>query len=359
MGFFQTFIKMRIFLAFLALVSGDNDKTVDPNEVLTPFQNQLRAIYPPFPLMDIYQRQLRKIYGDHEAGKVYKKLVAEKKVMQPNQIKFDLNMDWLYDLMRNQTRRNYLQKLSEPSNVVLMSVSRFPMVDTHLGCWILVNFDSYDANQATADLVQMLSRHFYEKCSIGLVDITYPANWELLSPIVSMNTPSILLKRSDTKMVRFEFKPKDWSAMVMPLSTFGQEVGPTQISQLGEGLPGLIEKLIYEPLSDDGKIEAIYSPMQAMSNEKKQLMRFLIEQYRISQNKRVHGKLQADLDSKLYTEGSDDMMATWAVYIEEEMADGGLRKHLESALDDYWTNVPLERVDGDAYTTRLGPETSL
>ena len=84
-------------------------------------------------------------------------------------------------------------------------------------------------------------------------------------------------------MVRFEFKPKDWSAMVMPLSTFGQEVGPTQIGQLGEGLPGLIEKLIYEPLTDDGKIEAIYSPMQAMSNEKKQLMRFLIEQYRISQ----------------------------------------------------------------------------
>ena len=115
--------------------------------------------------------------------------------MQPNQIKFDLNMDWLYDLMRNQTRRNYLEKLSEPSNVVLMSVSRFSMVDTHLGCWILVNFDSYDADQATTDLVHMLSRHFHEKCSIGLVDITYPANWELLSPIVSQNTPSILLKR--------------------------------------------------------------------------------------------------------------------------------------------------------------------
>ena len=85
-------------------------------------------------------------------------------------------------------------------------------------------------------------------------------------------------------MVRFEFKPKDWSAMVMPLSTFGQEVGPTQIAQLGEGgLPGFIEKLIYDPLSDDSKIEAIYSPMQAMSNEKKRMMRFLIEQFRLQQ----------------------------------------------------------------------------
>ena len=84
-------------------------------------------------------------------------------------------------------------------------------------------------------------------------------------------------------MVRFEFKPKDWSAMVMPLRTFGQEVGLTQIDQLGEGLAAFIDKLIYEPLSDDSKIEAIYSPMQAMSNEKKHMMRYFVEQYRVKQ----------------------------------------------------------------------------
>ena len=115
--------------------------------------------------------------------------------MEPNEIKFDVNMDWLYDLLNNKTRQDYLQQLTAPSNVALLSVPRFPMVDTHLGCWILVNFDSYDMDQHTTDLIEMLSRHFHEKCSIGLVDITYPPNWELLSPIVSQNTPSILLKR--------------------------------------------------------------------------------------------------------------------------------------------------------------------
>jgi len=158
-------------------------------------------------------------------------------------------------------------------------------------------------------------------------------------------------------MVRFEFKPKDWSAMVMPLSTFGQEVGPTQIAQLGEGgLPGFIEKLIYDPLSDDSKIEAIYSPMQAMSNKKKRMMRFLIEQYRLQQNKRVHGKLQADVDEKLYTEGSDDMKDAWELYIAQEMADGGLRDYLQNALNEYWTKTPFEQVNEEDYTTRLGPQ---
>ena len=65
-----------------------NTNSVDPNEVLSPFQNQLRAVYPPFPLMHIYQRQLRKIYGDEEAAKVYKKLVAEKKGFSATFISF-------------------------------------------------------------------------------------------------------------------------------------------------------------------------------------------------------------------------------------------------------------------------------
>ena len=84
-------------------------------------------------------------------------------------------------------------------------------------------------------------------------------------------------------MIQFEFKPKDWSVMVMPLRTFGQEIGLTQIDQLGEGLPAFIDKLIYDPLSDDSKIEAIYSPMLVMSNEKKEMMRHFVQQYRVKQ----------------------------------------------------------------------------
>ena len=56
--------------------------SVDPDEVLSPWQNELRAIYPPFPIMDVYQRQLRNIYGDKEAHKVYKDLLKEDKSLQ-------------------------------------------------------------------------------------------------------------------------------------------------------------------------------------------------------------------------------------------------------------------------------------
>ena len=84
-------------------------------------------------------------------------------------------------------------------------------------------------------------------------------------------------------MVQFEFKGRKGSAMVMPLSSFGQEIGQSQIEKLADELPSYIDKLIYQPLSDDSKIEAIYSPMEVMADEKKQMMRFFIQRYRIEQ----------------------------------------------------------------------------
>ena len=84
-------------------------------------------------------------------------------------------------------------------------------------------------------------------------------------------------------MVQFEFKGRKGNAMVMPLSSFGQEIGQSQIETLGEKLPSFIDKLIYQTLSDDSKIEAIYSPMEVMADDKKQMMRFFIQRYRVEQ----------------------------------------------------------------------------
>ena len=84
-------------------------------------------------------------------------------------------------------------------------------------------------------------------------------------------------------MVQFEFKGRKGSAMRMPLSSFGQEIGQSQMEKLAEELPSFIDKLIYQILSDDSKIEAIYSPTEVMTVEKKQMMRFFVQRYRIEQ----------------------------------------------------------------------------
>ena len=141
----------------------------------------------------------------------------------------------------------------------------------------------------------------------------------------------------------------------MPLRTFGQEIGLTQIDQLGEGLPAFIDKLIYDPLSDDSKIEAIYSPMLVMSNEKKEMMRHFVQQYRVKQNKRVHERIRDDLKKGLYTEDSPDLFDAWSLYIQQEMSDGGLREHLQMVLNEYWTKVPFEEINANDFVTRLSP----
>ena len=60
---------------------------------------------------------------------------------------FVQNMDWLHGLITNMTRQNYMKRLEDLENVVLLTPHRFPILDDFVGCYVIVNFNSYNLDE--------------------------------------------------------------------------------------------------------------------------------------------------------------------------------------------------------------------
>ena len=77
-----------------------------------------------------------------------------------------------------------------------MQLFRFNAIDDD--CWIIVTLNS--TRFEGIELLRELSTNFYEKCSIGVVDITFPSNYDLFKTVLE-NTrshddgPAVMLKK--------------------------------------------------------------------------------------------------------------------------------------------------------------------
>ena len=71
-----------------------------------------------------------------------------------------------------------------------------------------------------------------EKCIIGAVDVTFPPNWHLIGNIVEEQTPSILLKRSETKISYIGFNEKKWVQKLLPVQAWGEVINARTVSDL-------------------------------------------------------------------------------------------------------------------------------
>ena len=120
-----------------------------------------------------------------------------------------------------------------------------------------------------------------EKCTIGAVDVTFPPNWHLIGDIVEEQTPSILLKRSGTKISYIGFNEKKWVQKLLPLQTWGEVINARTVKDLySEGkLERYIEESIYHPMAEDLKIRSIYSDMLVSQNRNKYPVYQLIKQF--------------------------------------------------------------------------------
>ena len=181
------------------------------------------------------------------------------------------------------TRQNYMKRLEELENVVLLAPHRFPILDDFVGCYVIVNFNSYNLDEMlpTYKLILNLSNSLMEKCIIGAVDLTFPPNWNLVGPFVGEETPSMLLKRSETKISYMDFNEKKWVQKLLPIQAWGQAIDADTLKDLySEGkLVRYIEESIYHPMPEDLKIRSIYSDILVAQNKNKYPVYQLIKQF--------------------------------------------------------------------------------
>ena len=93
-----------------------------------------------------FRNELIREYGS-EAKDIYKDLIKTNRVPKyPGEL-FVQNMDWLHGLITNMTRQNYMKRLEDLENVVLLTPHRFPILDDFVGCYVIVNFNSYNLDE--------------------------------------------------------------------------------------------------------------------------------------------------------------------------------------------------------------------
>ena len=61
-------------------ISDDQEKVLRLEKVLSPWQNELRTVYPPFPLLNVFKQELMRKYGDEDKTReAYNELLKENK----------------------------------------------------------------------------------------------------------------------------------------------------------------------------------------------------------------------------------------------------------------------------------------
>ena len=86
-------------------------------------------------------------------------------------------------------------------------------------------------------------------------------------------TPSMFLKKSNTKISFISFMDQDWKQLFFPISSWGNFHTAEDINKLEDKneveLERFINEEVYLPMSEDLKIRSIYSPLLVTNDEDK------------------------------------------------------------------------------------------
>ena len=86
-------------------------------------------------------------------------------------------------------------------------------------------------------------------------------------------TPSMFLKKSNTKISFISFMDQDWKQLFFPISSWGSFHTAEDIKKLEDKneveLERFINEEVYLPMSEDLKIRSIYSPLLVTNDEDK------------------------------------------------------------------------------------------
>ena len=86
-------------------------------------------------------------------------------------------------------------------------------------------------------------------------------------------TPSMFLKKSNTKVSFISFMDQDWKQLLFPISSWGSFQSADDLKRFESKdeneVERFINKEVYDPMSEDMKIRSIYSPMLVSNDEDK------------------------------------------------------------------------------------------
>jgi len=329
--------------------------------VFEDWEYKLISLFEPKPLDLAFKYFLIQEAGSATATQFYDQLKMTNKLIRPDLVWYDDNVNWLKHLVSSNgtEQKFFLQEMIEKKDLTMLTVDRLPGIDQTFDCWVILAFDSSELQKSDLNLMDQILSQFNEKCQVGAIDLSFPSNRIVMRPVTTAG-PSVIFRYPNSVMTDTKFHPQNWQVNLRDISEWGDVILPGGIVSLGDDLLDYVEDSVYSRMSEAQKIHAIYSPMD--QDPRKTLMKQIIYEY----DRRIQANMEQFIDTLASDQSNPGEWDPKAVYdklpeIQEfnkklTSADS-LVDYIESRLQNA-TYMLLNDYEVEQ-TTRLVPESDL
>jgi len=177
--------------------------------------------------------------------------------------------------------------------------------------------------------------------------MTYPSNFKLFYENQIRSVPALIYKNADSKMIDVNPNSNDthWQFSLRPVESWGEIFTARDIYEYFDQLLGHGLKNYYSPMSKLQKLKMIYSHIY--KDEKKSMMKYVIDAYEQGINFEVKTKIMKDLKAERYFKS--DINKESARLRNELMTNKPLLEYVEKSIK--W----LEQNQNTTFISRLEP----
>lgn len=258
------------------------------------------------------------------------------------------NTIWHSQLLQNTLQQAFLRKIHEiPNSVLVVHDTVTHMMQNSNLCWVLMTINSKAGDFDDIKLAEKIAASFFERCSVGFVDISYPSNFDLFKNFTTDGGTGWLIgKYPGAELIAVDYESDTWRFELHNIVYWGKSIP----GQLVKKFPAQIVKALvsefYDLMMDDEqKLEAIFH----YDDPNKDLMKAKIHHYKNAMYKFIWKKTSSDIKDGKYKYADEKYLANFLHYEAEFKKLQSLRDFLDQD-DEY----PKE-IFGDQQIRRLNP----
>lgn len=258
------------------------------------------------------------------------------------------NTIWHSQLLASPDQQGFLRKIHEiPNTLLVVHDTVTHMMQNSNLCWVLMTIDSIVGDEDEIALAKKVGAAFYERCSVGYVDVSYPSNYDLFKNFtMDGGTGWLIGKYPGAEIIASDYQSDTWRFELYNIEYWGKSI-PGQLvkefpAQIVKGLAAEIYELM---MDDEQKIEAIFH----YDDPNKDLMKAKIHHYKNAMYKYIWKKTSEDIKNGVYRYADEKYLKYFMMYERKFKKTQSLRDFMEQD-DEY----PKE-IFGDQQVMRLNP----
>jgi len=188
----------------------------------------------------------------------------------------EANKQWVND----RTGKSVTKKMiNVPNTMPVTPHGVYKYIDDSPYCWVMFAYDSdEDVASEIYGLAVKLSEYFYERCSVGMLDMAYPSNKFTFGYLIE-DMPMLLVKKAGRQNKMLQSYIEQDSFVLRDRKEWGERI---LTDDLEDDIDQELEKIVkkyYEPISDFVKLTSLHVQWYAQHSKAKEEAQAVIKEH--------------------------------------------------------------------------------